>query len=90
MPRQYNIRWREQDEKELRRVVRNFNDKLRRLVKKNPDNANILPQYWNESTQQFENRLSVQQVKELIGKGKIIIGNLTCSSDSVEEVLSVL
>jgi hypothetical protein len=67
MPRQYNIRWREQDEKELRRVVRNFNDKLRRLVKKNPDNANILPQYWNESTQQFENRLSVQQVKELIG-----------------------
>lgn len=67
MPRQYNIRWREQDEKELRRVVRNFNDKLRRLVKKSPETANILPQYWNESTQQFENRLSVQQVKELIG-----------------------
>lgn len=66
MPRQYNIKWREQDEKELRRVVRNFNDKLRRLVKKNPANSNILPQFWNEKTQDFENRISIEQVKDLI------------------------
>ena len=66
MPRQYNIKWREQDEKELRRVVRNFNDKLRRLVKKNPANSNILPQFWNEKTQEFENRISIDQIKELI------------------------
>lgn len=66
MPRQYNIKWREQDEKELRRVVRNFNDKLRRLVKKNPANSNILPQFWNENTQDFENRISIEQVKDLI------------------------
>lgn len=66
MPRQYNIKWREQDEKELRRVVRNFNDKLRRLVKKNPANSNILPQFWNEKTQEFENRISIEQIKDLI------------------------
>ena len=66
MPRQYNIKWREQDEKELRRVVRNFNDKLRRLVKKNPANSNILPQFWNEKTQEYENKISVDQLKELI------------------------
>lgn len=66
MPRQYNIKWREQDEKELRRVVRNFNDKLRRLVKKNPANSNILPQFWNEKTQEFENRITIEQIKELI------------------------
>lgn len=66
MSRQYNIRWREQDEKELRRVVRNFNDKLRRLVKKNPANSNILPQFWNEKTQEFENRITIDQIKELI------------------------
>lgn len=66
MPRQYNIKWREQDEKELRRVVRNFNDKLRRLVKKNPANSNILPQFWNEKTQDFENRITIDQIKELI------------------------
>lgn len=66
MPRQCNIKWREQDEKELRRVVRNFNDKLRRLVKKNPANSNILPQFWNEKTQEFENRITIDQIKELI------------------------
>lgn len=66
MPRQYNIKWREQDEKELRRVVRNFNDKLRRLVKKNPANSNILPQFWNEKTQEYENRITIDQIKELI------------------------
>lgn len=66
MPRQYNIKWREQDEKELRRVVRNFNDKLRRLVKKNPENSNILPQFWNEKTQEYENRITLDQIKELI------------------------
>lgn len=66
MPRQYNIKWREQDEKELRRVVRNFNDKLRRLVKKNPANSNILPQFWNEKTQEFENRITIEQIKDLI------------------------
>lgn len=62
----YNIKWREQDEKELRRVVRNFNTKLRRLVKENPENKNILPQFYNESAEQFESRLTIDMVKSLI------------------------
>lgn len=66
MSKQYNIKWREQDEKELRRVVRNFNDKLRRLVKENPENQNILPQFWNEQTQQFESRVTIKNLKGLI------------------------
>ena len=66
MSKQYNIKWREQDEKELRRVVRNFNDKLQRLVKENPENKNILPQFWNEQTQQFESRITIQTLKGLI------------------------
>lgn len=66
MSRQYNIKWREQDEKELRRVVRNFNDKLRRLVKNNPENKNILPQFYNQNSEQFESRLTVNMLKDLI------------------------
>ena len=66
MSRQYNIKWREQDEKELRRVARNFNDKLRREVKKSPENKNILPQFYNENTDQFESRISVTMLHDLI------------------------
>lgn len=66
MPRSYNIKWREQDEKELRRVVRNFNAKLQRLVKKNPENKNILPQFYNEDAEQFESRLTVDMLRDLI------------------------
>ena len=66
MSRQYNIKWREQDEKELRRVARNFNDKLRREIKKSPENRNILPQFYNEKTDQFESRITVQMLHDLI------------------------
>lgn len=66
MPRQYNIKWRVEDERELRRVARNFNDKLRRLVKENPENKNILPQFFNEKTQQFDSRITIQTLKSLI------------------------
>ena len=66
MSRQYNIKWREQDEKELRRVARNFNDKLRREIKKSPENKNILPQFYNENTDQFESRISVTMLHDLI------------------------
>ena len=66
MPRSNNIRWRVQDEEELRRVARNFNDKLRRLVKKSPENQNILPQFYNERTDQFESRITVETLKNMI------------------------
>ena len=66
MPKQSNIKWRVQDEQELRRVARNFNDKLRRLVKENPQNKNILPQFYNERTDQFESRITVKSLKDMI------------------------
>lgn len=62
----YNIKWREQDEKELRRVVRNFNAKLSKLNKAHPENKNILPQFYNEDTDQFESRLSIEMLRDLI------------------------
>lgn len=43
MSREHSIRWRQSDEQELRRVVKNFNAKLTRLAKKNPDVINYLP-----------------------------------------------
>lgn len=66
MQKRYNIKWRLEDEKEIRRVARNFNDKLRRLVKENPQNKNILPQFYNESTDSFESRITVASLKDLI------------------------
>ena len=47
-------------------MARNFNDKLRRLVKENPENKNILPQFYNEKTGEFESRITIANLKELI------------------------
>lgn len=44
MSRKYNIRWSDADDAELKRVVKNFNAKLTRLAKKDPKNANALPE----------------------------------------------
>ena len=59
MSKQYNIRWRQDDEQELKRVVRNFNAKIDRLAKKNPKMKNALPE-----------RVTVKQMKELIDTRK--------------------
>ncbi len=66
MSKRYNIKWRVEDEKELRRVARNFNDKLRREVNKNPENRNILPQFYNPKTEEFESRITVQALMNMI------------------------
>lgn len=55
MSRKYNIRWSEADEKELRRVVKNYNAKLSRLEKKDPDIKNALP-----------DRVSAAQLRDMI------------------------
>ena len=44
MPKMYNIQWRESDDAELQRLARNFNAKIRRLEKKHPDHAGVLPE----------------------------------------------
>ena len=55
MSKHYNIRWKPDDQQELRRVVKNFNAKISRLEKKDPQNASALPE-----------RVTVKQMKDLI------------------------
>lgn len=55
MSKRYNIRWKPDDNQELRRAVKNFNAKVDRLAKKNPQNKNALPQ-----------KITVKQIKELV------------------------
>lgn len=47
-------------------MARNFNDKLRREIKKHPENQNILPQFWNVQSQEFESRITIDELKSLI------------------------
>lgn len=55
MSRQYNIRWTQDDNEKLKKAVKNFNAKIKRLENKYPENKNALPE-----------RTSVKQMKELI------------------------
>ena len=66
MSKQYNIKWRLKDERELGQVARDFNRKLGRLIDINPKAKNILPQFYNPSTQQLESEISVNTLKSLI------------------------
>ena len=74
MSRQPKIKWREQDLKELARVVKNFNAKLNRIEKKNPENMKYMPKFSKTIYDEdlggeaiiFTDRLSVNQMKELI------------------------
>ncbi len=44
MPKQYNIKWRDIDAQKLSKAVRNFNQKRRRLIAKNPEMEKYLPE----------------------------------------------
>ena len=74
MSKQHKIKWRESDNKELARVVKNFNAKLARIEKKNPEYSKYLPKFsktvYDEDIGEdiivFTNRLTVNQLKELI------------------------
>lgn len=70
MPKQYNIKWRIKDERELAKVARDFNRKLDRLVQENPKYGSVFPEFYNESTQQLESYLTVEGLKELISSRK--------------------
>lgn len=68
MSKYHKIKWRESDEQELKRLVKNFNAKLSRLEKKDPQkyNKNTLPTFWDEETETYTQRISVRQLKDLI------------------------
>lgn len=55
MSKYHRINWRDSDTKEINRVVKNFNAKINRLIKKNPQMANVLPE-----------KVSAGQLRELI------------------------
>lgn len=55
MPRQYNIKWRNKDKTLLSNTVRQFNAKITRMLKKNPELAPYLPE-----------RLTVQGLRDKI------------------------
>lgn len=55
MSKQYNIRWSENDLKELKRSVKNFNAKVKRLETKYKNSDVILPE-----------KLSVKELKEIV------------------------
>lgn len=55
MSKVYKIRWRESDQDDLRKAVKNFNAKITRLEKKYPGQKNTLPE-----------RMSVREIKELV------------------------
>ena len=66
MSKFYNIKWRTQDEREARRIIRNFNDKVKREIARNPRNKSALPQFFNPNTGEFENRITFQNFKNMI------------------------
>ena len=55
MSRYHRINWRDSDTEELKRVVKNYNAKITRLAKKNPQIKNVLPE-----------KVTATQLKELI------------------------
>lgn len=66
MSKFYNIKWRSKDEREARRVIRNFNDKLRREIAKNPKNKPALPQFFNPNTGEYESRITLENFKKMV------------------------
>lgn len=59
MSKYHKIRWNEQDNKEIARVVANFNAKISRLSKKNPELSNILPE--KITTKQLKGLINTRQ-----------------------------
>lgn len=55
MSTRYNIKWRDADNQEIARVVKNFNAKITRIEKNHPEMASVLPE-----------RVTVKGIKDLI------------------------
>lgn len=55
MSKYYNIKWKQSDNEDLKKAVKNFNAKISRLEKKHPELKNALPE-----------KVTVKQMKELI------------------------
>lgn len=82
MSKQHKIRWKQSDNDELARAVRNFNAKIKRISNKNPMIKNALPE-----------KVTVKQLKELIGTRQDLKRELNAlrrfSKRGAEEIVSV-
>lgn len=80
MSRKPDIRWRDKDVKEMQRIVNNYNAKLRRIEKKNPDVVDYLPEKMNmkdlrskiETRQDFNRELNSLSRFSRRGSEKIV------------------
>lgn len=67
MSKFHKIKWTDDDQKELERVVRNFNAKITRLQKKDPSKMlNSLPEGMRVNKNALPDKVTVRQMKELI------------------------
>lgn len=82
MTKYYQIKWRDSDIKELKRVVRNFNAKIKRLADVNPNIANILPE-----------KVKVRELKDLIATRRDLQRELNTlkrfSKRGAEEIVTI-
>lgn len=82
MSKRYKIKWTNNDTKELNRVVRNFNAKINRLTKQNPQIKNLLPE-----------KIAVRDLKELINTRQDLNRELKAlrrfSKRGSEEIVSI-
>ena len=66
MSKFYNIKWRAEDIREAKRVLRNFNDKLKRELTRNPRKKSALPQFYNTDTGEFESKMTLKNFKNIV------------------------
>lgn len=82
MSKYHKIRWSEQDTEEINKAVRNFNSKINRVAKKNPEIANLLPE-----------KVSAKQLKELINTRQDLHRELNAlkrfSKRGAEEIVTI-
>ena len=82
MSRRYNIKWRDADNQEIARVVKNFNAKISRIEKSHPELANVLPE-----------RVTAKSIKELVSTRQDLNRELNMlrrfSKRGAEEVVDV-
>lgn len=93
MSKYHKIRWKQSDLDELKRVVRNYNAKVKRLEKKDPQIEKVLPQYYDSKSDSYSSRITVGQLKELINTRRDLKREINSlkrfSKRGAEEIITV-
>lgn len=89
------IRWTKKQEKELKKAVKNFNDRVRRARKRNPGNTDLLPETtsFTKSKEQIFSRKDldfyVKKLKNFTAKTAAVVENVHGVKSTVWEVEEV-